>query len=99
MSSPHASDLGAVQRNVLDQTEQKQIKEVQDFAQRLSNSQNFDQASESTQESDSVSFLLQDLDPLHILQHHDLYPALSLTQDLDQDMVPKLVAEIDVAQE
>ena len=65
MSSPHASDLGAVQRNVLDQTEQKQIKEVQDFAQRLSNSQNFDQASESTQESDSVSFLLQDLDPLH----------------------------------
>ena len=66
MPSLHASDLGAVQRNVLDQTEQKQIKEVQDFAQRLSNSQNFDQASESTQESDSVSFLLQDLDPLHI---------------------------------
>lgn len=65
MSSPHDSDLGPVQRNVLDQTEQKQIKEVQDFAQRLSNSQNFDQASESTQESDSVSFLLQDLDPLH----------------------------------
>ena len=42
MPSLHASDLGAVQRNVLDQTEQKQIKEVQDIAQRLSNYQDLD---------------------------------------------------------
>ena len=66
MSAPHDSDLGLVHSSIFDQFEQKQIKEGQDFAQRLPNSQDPDQASESTPDSDSGALLLQEYDPVHV---------------------------------
>ena len=66
MSSPHDSDLGLVHSSIFDQFEQKQIKEGQDFAQRLPNSQEPDQDIESTPDSDSGISLLQERAPAHV---------------------------------
>lgn len=65
MSVLQDSDLGLDQRSISDQTEQKQIKEGQDFAQRLLKSQAPDQDIESTPDSDSATLLLQEYDPVH----------------------------------